>query len=1577
LGSRYGPGIIIAQATDALGVKSPWHRVHYGPSFLAPPPELVRLTTPSPFPQAQVGVPYNGGVPFQLQATGGTAPYTWTYSRAGLAPGLSLNTQGQIVGTPTGPGGANVWYLTIKDSSSPQLSSFPNTKVTLITPAVPTVNILQHQLVATAGQPFSGMFQTQGGTPPYTYSFTNLPPGITYNATTRLLEGTPTTPATYQVGVSATDSSPTPLTSPANWWTMFTVISTTPDWTRPSGVIIQQNPVALTAATTPPPHCATLTGAPDLTMGQGQTHFPSYDGLHTNSPLTAHGNTFKIGWVQRDNDINSQTDDTVRNYLPPGISGDPRIMGQQMPSSNVANSLKWQVGTAPGRYRIWLGWCAYVPPGTQPVPGGPFTGAAIGGALEVFRRSGAQFALLIRDSNGPLAYSMAPNVATPTVTPSPFCDAASNIYATAALWGAAVDPAMQNSTYGGVSIIVNTTDASNGNGGPFIYFDCLGSAGGNGWGAILNYCCAQYLGPVSPISITSLKLSQQRRTVAVVNPDGTAIQLTAQGGTLPYTWTKVSGPAWLSVSAAGVVTGTPDAAAPDVTSFVVEVTDSTQNMSAPQTIPISIKLAPSLTAPQRVFPGMSSGISVMGGCWPPANGLPVPVPDGEPDEYWVYRDGTLIQTGIKPMTCAQMFRPPYIFFSDRDLPNSVTHTYDMTAVTAGIESAHSAPLTLSTGAGAVQVGTSPTLPDPPVDPATWMPTPFSYNAASGVTWIATQTYDGTVSPTTAPPPGIAGTDGPGVPAGTGNVGCSVQWALAHCQPGDTIVCTAGATYTSAWGVAMYQLPMFPSTTTQCVNIISSEEPSYKAGGALIPYATGTARPAPTPLAITGFIAPGVMQATLARNQAGLTDASGNWLPRTRRLPTFFVCTNTARVPYLTLYGAGLSGSNANAAYSAYNVEMSHVFFTHGSNTITWLSPFPIEAGQTVHPGATAVAYVYPVLLTGVDPGDIPNMATWQLNTGGAAGSPPNSGGYFGSPYVTLPSGATTAGVLPGTNHFRFIGINFTAEPNKKGTPPALNGWGSPIWPGYTKFPSAGDATQLADSLPPVDHFHYDRCIGGMDSEDLPNFSHVKFFWLGAANHLSALQCHFWGFVAWDGTDNYVGGWLGGSNHLYQDTYLEAASETTIWGGGYVAEAAHPSDITWARIFSAKPTCWQRNIFGASAPGTPPPIVPAVATAILSGSAVSSITLVSGGANYVIPPGVTLSAAPAGGTTATATPAMAGHNLVGFNITNSGSGYVTPPTVTITQYQRRGFGQKVKNHFELKVGIRVHAHHCLLFGGYDNYNPSGSQSGAGFATGTRDSGGVAFPIYYNTNPWSAISDCNFHDNVGFCLGKAFGFFGPCQADQGHLNRFIRYRYVNNMNLFNPGAVVPNITINEPFATNSYHATTLGLVSDIIIDHNTMLMNHGNSNLVYWNATTGMPPYPRGFYSMMGYDPWVTLTGDLRNNRFQYTNNIIDAQASNATFPTDNAAAGTTTGANATRQPIFMDVWISNNLRASQDTANYLQTSAWSSFSSYAAIGFAAWPGSAAMPPIPVSNWNVTTGPNATAATDGGPLGATLT
>jgi len=54
----------------------------------------------SSFPPGNVGVPY----PAQsLQATGGTAPYTWSIGGQ-LPPGLSVNPVGVLSGTPTAPG---------------------------------------------------------------------------------------------------------------------------------------------------------------------------------------------------------------------------------------------------------------------------------------------------------------------------------------------------------------------------------------------------------------------------------------------------------------------------------------------------------------------------------------------------------------------------------------------------------------------------------------------------------------------------------------------------------------------------------------------------------------------------------------------------------------------------------------------------------------------------------------------------------------------------------------------------------------------------------------------------------------------------------------------------------------------------------------------------------------------------------------------------------------------------------------------------------------------------------------------------------------------------------------------------------------------------------------------------------------------------------------------------------------------------------------------------------------------------------------------------------------------------------
>ncbi len=68
-------------------------------------------------PAAEVGVPYSAAV----QARGGTPPYTWTVS--GLPAGLTANpANGQITGTPTSAGGANV-TLTVTDAYGISASS--------------------------------------------------------------------------------------------------------------------------------------------------------------------------------------------------------------------------------------------------------------------------------------------------------------------------------------------------------------------------------------------------------------------------------------------------------------------------------------------------------------------------------------------------------------------------------------------------------------------------------------------------------------------------------------------------------------------------------------------------------------------------------------------------------------------------------------------------------------------------------------------------------------------------------------------------------------------------------------------------------------------------------------------------------------------------------------------------------------------------------------------------------------------------------------------------------------------------------------------------------------------------------------------------------------------------------------------------------------------------------------------------------------------------------------------------------------------------------------------------------------
>jgi streptogramin lyase len=99
-----------------------------------PTPAPLHITSASP-PSGQTGTPYNGGG-FATSATGGTPPYSWSWTAdagSSLPPGLSLQSLSggeAIVGTPTVGGSYNV-TVTVSDSGAPAQNAIAKYSITI------------------------------------------------------------------------------------------------------------------------------------------------------------------------------------------------------------------------------------------------------------------------------------------------------------------------------------------------------------------------------------------------------------------------------------------------------------------------------------------------------------------------------------------------------------------------------------------------------------------------------------------------------------------------------------------------------------------------------------------------------------------------------------------------------------------------------------------------------------------------------------------------------------------------------------------------------------------------------------------------------------------------------------------------------------------------------------------------------------------------------------------------------------------------------------------------------------------------------------------------------------------------------------------------------------------------------------------------------------------------------------------------------------------------------------------------------------------------------------------------------
>ncbi len=154
---------------------------------------------PATLPNGTTGAAYSQ----TLTATGGTAAYSFTVMTGTLPAGLSLSTAGLLSGTPSAPGMVNV---TIQAADA---NGCFGTRAYTLMIVCPTITVNPASVgPGTAGTAFSQTFTQTGGTGAITWSFVGtLPNGLSLNAATGVLAGTPSAAGTFNLWIVATDAS--------------------------------------------------------------------------------------------------------------------------------------------------------------------------------------------------------------------------------------------------------------------------------------------------------------------------------------------------------------------------------------------------------------------------------------------------------------------------------------------------------------------------------------------------------------------------------------------------------------------------------------------------------------------------------------------------------------------------------------------------------------------------------------------------------------------------------------------------------------------------------------------------------------------------------------------------------------------------------------------------------------------------------------------------------------------------------------------------------------------------------------------------------------------------------------------------------------------------------------------------------------------------------------------------------------------------------------------------------------------------------------------------------------------------
>ncbi|KAG1090039.1 hypothetical protein G6F40_013198 [Rhizopus arrhizus] len=163
-----------------------------GPSLSATPAVLPTATAGNPYQQA-------------ITATGGIAPYQVALTGT-LPVGMSFNAaSGTLSGTPT-QSGTFALSATITDSTGGTPASLTQSYSLVV--ASPVLVATPGTLAGgTAGSPYQMVFTASGGIAPYHVALSGtLPAGLSFDAASATLSGTPTQSGSFTVSATITDS---------------------------------------------------------------------------------------------------------------------------------------------------------------------------------------------------------------------------------------------------------------------------------------------------------------------------------------------------------------------------------------------------------------------------------------------------------------------------------------------------------------------------------------------------------------------------------------------------------------------------------------------------------------------------------------------------------------------------------------------------------------------------------------------------------------------------------------------------------------------------------------------------------------------------------------------------------------------------------------------------------------------------------------------------------------------------------------------------------------------------------------------------------------------------------------------------------------------------------------------------------------------------------------------------------------------------------------------------------------------------------------------------------------------------